>query len=87
LPYPGKGDPIHLDLIDLIWLDEHPESASRRMILHWTKLEAEEGELADAEDEGMDGGDWAQVKDDDIDPKLRSDHGDDDSDTKGLYAP
>ena len=42
LPYPRKGDPIHLDLVDPIWLEEHPESASRWMILHWTKLEAEE---------------------------------------------
>ena len=29
LPYPGKGDPIDLDLLEPKWLAEHPESASR----------------------------------------------------------
>jgi len=91
LPYPGKGDAIHLDLIDPTWLAEHPESASCRMILHWTKLEAEEeGELADVEDD--DEGEGAQgADDDDIDPQLRADPdngglGEFDTDSEGLYA-
>ena len=74
LPYPGKGDPIHLDLVDQVWLSEHPESASRRMILHWTKEEVDDGELGDIED-GMIG-DWEAAPDEDeddyIDPELRS---------------
>jgi hypothetical protein len=75
LPYPGKGKPIDLDLIDPIWLAEHPESASRRMVLNWTKLEVEEGDLADVEDESMCVEHWSQNDDDDedavIDPQLR----------------
>ena len=43
LPYPGKGDPINFDLVDQIWLNEHPESGSHQMILGWTKSEMEEG--------------------------------------------
>ena len=72
LPYPGKGEPIHLDLIDPTWLANNPESASRRMILHWTKPEEEEGMFADGEDEGEDA--WEQCADDEddtyIDPVL-----------------
>jgi hypothetical protein len=74
LPYPGKGDPIHLDLVDQVWLSEHPESASRRMILHWTKEEVDDGELGDIEDDMI--GDWEAAqdegKDDYINPELRS---------------
>ena len=75
LPYPGKGDPIDLDLLEPKWLAEHPESASHRMILRWAKPEVEEGDLADAEDEGMGGEYWPQGDGEDgvIDPQLRSD--------------
>jgi len=91
LPYPGKGDPINLDLVDQIWLAEHPESGSRRMILGWTKPETEEGDLADAEDEGMDEEDWSRGDDDGfIDPQLRRSDLDDGSlegsDDEDLYA-
>jgi hypothetical protein len=91
LPYPGKCDPINLDLVDQIWLAEHPESGSRRMILGWTKPETEEGDLADAEDEGMDEEDWSRGDDDGfIDPQLRRsdlDNGSlEGSDDEDLYA-
>jgi hypothetical protein len=91
LPYPGKGDPINLDLVDPIWLAEHPESASRRMILHWTKVEEEEDDLADAEDEDVGENYWPRGDSDDghIDPLLKSglEGGSfDGSDAEDLYA-
>ena len=45
------------------------------MILRWAKPEVEEGDLADAEDEGMGGEYWPQGDGEDgvIDPQLRSD--------------
>jgi len=87
LPYPGKGDPIHVDLIDPTWLANHPESASCRMILHWTKPVEEEGELADVEDWSDDEIVISSSGYVNIDPVLRSGfecEGNEDS--EGLYA-
>ena len=74
LPYPGKGDPIHLDLVDQVWLGGHPESASHQMILHWTKEEVNDGELGDVEDGMIKDWEAAQDEGEDnyIDLELRS---------------
>lgn len=68
LPFPGKTKPISLDAVSLFWLQSHPECATSRLILGYTKQEKDEDEPLRPEESGGEDDDEAY-----LDPVLRGD--------------
>jgi len=58
LPFPGKTKPISLDAIDAVWLEQHPENKTARLIHGYLKEELDdlEAEMGFADEEGFEDG-------------------------------